>query len=258
MALVSLIDADTNRSYFSEKLALERTIHECSSTYWEECECLEDSKEATREGWVDHIQQHNSLWGYNDTEGENAEMDESESFYSVCALEDMPNLQKQDPEFAELVIYLSTGDLPVSDKSARKIVMIMYQLTVEGDILWHFYLPRARHKRIKLLPVKEFCVPLSIKLDTFRSYHEQGTSYKNPEAAFETNRQKYFWFDLYLDTQMYCKQCRSCLMAKKNHFQARFHSISYCEFCDKILADISWPAKTDSEGYRFCIMAMSL
>ena len=36
----------------------------------------------------------------------------------------MPFLQKQNSELAEIINYLGTGDLPISDKAARKIVMI--------------------------------------------------------------------------------------------------------------------------------------
>ena len=49
-------------------------------------------------------------------------------------------MQRQDPELAEIITYLSTGDLPMSDKAARKILMIEDQFTLDDGVLWHFLL----------------------------------------------------------------------------------------------------------------------
>ena len=63
-------------------------------------------------------------WGYRrcdeDTEEVENEKEEKDIYHSVCALKDMPLMQRQDPELAEIITYLSTGDLPASDKAARK------------------------------------------------------------------------------------------------------------------------------------------
>ena len=44
-------------------------------------------------------------------------------------------LQKQDPELAEIINYLGAGVLPISDKSARKIVMIADQFALIDNVL---------------------------------------------------------------------------------------------------------------------------
>ena len=49
------------------------------------------------------------------------EIHEGDIFNSVFALEDMPFLQKEDPEVAEMITYLSTDNLHISDRSARTI-----------------------------------------------------------------------------------------------------------------------------------------
>ena len=74
---------------------------------------------AGTKGSVEHSENHD--WegigdivnGYEDTEVEN-EKEEKDIYHSVCALEDMPLMQRQDPELAEIITYLSTGDLPAS------------------------------------------------------------------------------------------------------------------------------------------------
>ena len=52
--------------------------------------------------------------GYEEENGDER-LGEIESFNYVFALEDMPCLQKQDPELAEIVNYLGAGHLPLSD-----------------------------------------------------------------------------------------------------------------------------------------------
>ena len=63
------------------------------------------------------------------------EKEEKDSYHSVCALEDMPLMQRQAPELAEIITYLSTGNLPASDKVARKILMIEDQFTLDDGVL---------------------------------------------------------------------------------------------------------------------------
>ena len=119
--------------------------------------------------------------GYEEENGDER-LGEIESFNYVFPLEDMPVLQKQDPELAEITNYLGAGHLPISDKSARKIVMIAEQFALVDNVLWHFYSPKSRHTKRKLIPTKQLCIPLSLKLDILKLYHEQGSSHKNPEA----------------------------------------------------------------------------
>ena len=195
------------------------------------------------------------LGGYEEENGDER-LGIIESFYSVFALEDIPFLQKQETELAEIINYLGTGDLPISDKSARKIVMIADQFALDDNVHCHFYSPKSRYRKRRLTPIKQLCIPLSLKLDILKLYDEQSSSHKSPKALFETLSQKYFWFNLYSDTQLYCKQCRGCLMVKKRTHPNKtpLHSFESCEFWDKILADISGQFKTDSLGNRYCIM----
>ena len=74
--------------------------------------------------------------GYEEENGDER-LGEIESFNYVFVL-DMPVVQKQDPELAEIINYLGAGDLPISDESARKIVMIAAQFARVDNVLWHF------------------------------------------------------------------------------------------------------------------------
>ena len=124
------------------------------------------------------------LGGYERENGDER-LAEIESFYSLFSLEDMPVLQTQNTELAEINNYLNTGKLPISDKSARKIVVIPDQFTQVDNVVWHFYSLMSRHRKRRLIPIKQLCIPLSLKLYILKLYHEQGSSHKSPEALFE-------------------------------------------------------------------------
>ena len=152
-----------------------------------------------------------------------------------------------------MITYLSTSDLPISDRSTRTILMLADQFTLDGGVLWHFVIPKFRHGRRKPLPLKQLCIPAALKLDILKYFHGQGSSNKSAEALFETIRQSYFWFHLYSDKLLYCRQRQGCLMAKKRTRPNKtpLHCLESCVFY-KILADISGPFTTDSAGYRCC------
>ena len=98
----------------------------------------------------------------------------------------------------------------MSDKAERKILIIEDQFTLDDRVLWHFFAPKSRHAKRSLLPLQQLCVPSILKLDILKSFNEQGSSHKSAETLFETIRQKYFWFNLFSDTLLYCKQCTDC------------------------------------------------
>ena len=146
----------------------------------------------------------------------------------------------------------------MSDKATRKILMMEDQFTLDDGVLWHFFAHKLRHGKRRLIPLRQLCVPSILKLDILKSFHEQGTSHKCAEALFETIRQKYFWFHLYSDTLLYCKQCRGCFMAKKRTHPNKtpLHCLESCDFFYKILADISGPLKCNSSGNKYCLMVI--
>ena len=80
-----------------------------------------------------------TVGGYDATNNEEEEIHEGVSFNSVFALEDMPFLQKEGPDLVGMITYLSTGDLSISDRSARTILMLADQFTLDGGVLWHFF-----------------------------------------------------------------------------------------------------------------------
>ena len=100
--------------------------------------------------WKDIL---DTVSGYNVAEDVEKEIEEKDTFYSVFALEDMPLMQRQDPKLAEIITYLSTGDLPMSDKAERKILMMEDQFTLHDGVLWHLFSPKSRHTKRRIIPL---------------------------------------------------------------------------------------------------------
>ena len=87
---------------------------------------------------------------YEDTEEVGKEIEETDIYHLVCALEDMPLMGRKDPELSAIITYLSPGDLPASDKAAWKILIIGDQFTLDEGVLWHFFAPISRHAKRSL------------------------------------------------------------------------------------------------------------
>ena len=79
-------------------------------------------------------------------------------------------MQRQDPKLAEIITYLSTGDLPMSDKAARKILMIEDQFTLDDGVLSHFFAPKSRHAKRSIIRLRKLCVPSILKLDILNPF----------------------------------------------------------------------------------------
>ena len=107
-------------------------------------EAMERGENIGTKGSGGHSQSHDwndirdIVGGYEDAEDVEKEREKENTFYSVFALEDMLLMQRQDQELAEIITYLSTGDLLMSDKATRKILMMEDQITMDNGVLWHF------------------------------------------------------------------------------------------------------------------------
>ena len=117
--------------------------------------------------------------------------------------------------------------------------------------------PKSSHGRRKLLPLKQLCIPATLKLDILKYFHEQGSSHKSAEALFETIR--HFFGFIY--TQILCcivGNVRSILWLRKEHTRIKRNCIvwNHVGFFYKILADISSPFKMNSAGNRYCLMVL--
>lgn len=176
-----------------------------------------------------------------------------------CSQQETCYVAKQDPEQAEIITHLSTGELIISDKSARKVVMVADRFTLDDGVLWYFYCPISRHGKRRLIPLRQLCIPLTLRLDILKSFHEQGSTHKCTEALrqFDKNILGFIYIPIRSSTvNKQYPRCSRCLMAKKRtHLQRNpLHCLESHGFWDKILVDISGPLKTDSQGHRYCLM----
>ena len=50
---------------------------------------------------------------------------------------------ERGPNLAGIIAYVSTGDLRVSDRSARKVLLLTDQFTLDSGVHWHFFVPKS-------------------------------------------------------------------------------------------------------------------
>ena len=112
-----------------ESQRVESVGNACAETGKQDDEAIERGESVGTEGSSGHIEGQgwkdilDTVSGYKAAVDVEKDIEEEEdTFYSVFLLEDMPLMQRQDPELAKIITYLSTGDLPMSDKDARKIL----------------------------------------------------------------------------------------------------------------------------------------
>ena len=134
----------------------------------------------------------------------------------------MPFLQKEDPDLAGMITYLSTGDLPISDRSARTILMLADQFTLDGGVLWHFLFLNDRRK---LLPLKQLCITANLKLDILKSFMNKDLAINRQKHCLRELDRNIFGFTY---TQIHCcivGSVRGVLWLRKEHTRIRRHCI---------------------------------
>ena len=109
-----------------------------------------------------------------------------------------------------MITHLSTGDLPISERSARKILMLA-DYTGWWCSLAFFY-PKSRHGRRKLLPLKQLYIPATLKLDILKSFMNKDLAINRQKHCLRQLDRKMFDF---ICTLLYCRHCKKSLMAKK-------------------------------------------
>ena len=66
---------------------------------------------------------------------------------------DIPNEQRQCPDFKDIIEYLETGTLTENDVAARRIVLDNEQYTLIDNTLHHLHTPRQKRKDLSLIHI---------------------------------------------------------------------------------------------------------
>lgn len=132
----------------------------------------------------------------------------------------LQDLQREDPEYQQLINYLTNDELPSTVKDARRLLILVQDYILENGVLFHLWYPKGKgHKKERV--IKQLCVPHTLRNDILLSYHDSVLAcHMATERCFQTIRMKYYWKSMYQDIKTYIETCEECQKSKR-HYQGK-------------------------------------
>jgi hypothetical protein len=131
-----------------------------------------------------------------------------------------PNLNEytsqvwQCPDFAPMMKFLTSGQLPQNDDGARKVALSSTNYIIFDDALYHFHTPRAKNVSKAVAVVKQLCVPTPLRPEIASGLHE-----KNGRIGFDRlyalSSSKFFWPGMYTYLRQHVLTCLECQQSKR-------------------------------------------
>jgi len=115
---------------------------------------------------------------------------------------DIPNEQRQCPDFKDIIEYLETGTLTENDVAARRIVLDSEQYTVIDNTLYHLHTPRQKRKDQVSSVVRQLCLQRRLRDEVTKTSHDNN-GHIGFDKLYEAIRVKYFWPRMYADLSEY-------------------------------------------------------
>ena len=123
----------------------------------------------------------------------------------------LEELQRNDAVWKPYFAYLEDNILPDNDKDAKRIVLESQHFAIVDNILCRMYRPR---KRSPEYIIKQICIPAILKDEILKEVHSNplatGGCHWGFDRTYALLLEKYFWFSMSKDAQVYCKTCQTC------------------------------------------------
>lgn len=131
---------------------------------------------------------------------------------------DLIKSQRDDAELLPYIKYLEYHEIPENQKVAKQVKTESQHFALENKVLFHFYYPRGKCHKIDN-QVKQLVIPLSLRDDLLRSYHDSITAcHQSVERTYSVLKQNYFWHSMYKDISSdYVKSCLVCQQSKRQY-----------------------------------------
>ena len=105
-------------------------------------------------------------------------------------------LQRRDPDLADLIDYLESINLPDKDKLARSLLLTIdeYYLSDDG-LLFHLWTPRrSRH----ITTYQQLVIPAALRYEVLTWAHDDPTAgHFGTVKTYETLRTRYYWHNMW-------------------------------------------------------------
>ncbi|PIK54034.1 hypothetical protein BSL78_09063 [Apostichopus japonicus] len=194
-------------------------------------------------------------------------MVECQLFYAnsptVCTVDVPPNiteLQRSCQDFAELINYMETGNLPANEQVAKRISIESNQYVLYNDVLYHLYQPRTRKITPSDHTIKQLAVPASLREDILLSFHDStvGGGHQGFDRTYNTIRMKYYWPRMYVDVEKYVQSCEPCQKAKRaiHSHKAPLQPLPVVDVFQRWHMDILGPLTPSPEGFKYILLVV--
>jgi transposase InsO family protein len=137
---------------------------------------------------------------------------------AVCALDNLPSLQRDCPDLLPIIEYLESQSLPDDDKLARRVILQSEQFVLDDDgTLYHLFQPRTKHVDRNLSFTRQVAVPTSLRLEVLQACHDNNFAgaHVGIDRVYANLRLRYFWRCMYSDVVAYVTSCDACQRAKR-------------------------------------------
>jgi len=115
---------------------------------------------------------------------------------------DIPDAQRQYPDFKDIIAYLEQGSLPDDDIATRKTMAESEDYTLLDDKLYHLHTPRQKQKSKLQSVTQQLCLPRTVTDTVVKAYHDDN-SHIGFDKLYESIRSKYYWPRMYADLSDY-------------------------------------------------------
>ena len=164
-------------------------------------------------------------------------------------------LQRNDPDLSDLIVYLETSKLPDHNGPARSLLLTIddYFLSDEG-LLFHLWTPQGRRRATTY---QQLVVPPALRYELLVWAHDDPTGgHFGTVKTYEKLRTRYYWRKMFSDVNHWCRSCCDCAMRKspRNRHKAPLLPIPVQDAFDRLACDIIRPFPPSKLGNRYVVV----
>ena len=164
-------------------------------------------------------------------------------------------LQRNDPDLSDLIVYLETSKLPDHNGPARSLLLTIddYFLSDEG-LLFHLWTPQGRRRATTY---QQLVVPPALRYELLVWAHDDPTGgHFGTVKTYEKLRTRYYWRKMFSDVNHWCRSCCDCAMRKspRNRHKAPQLPIPVQDAFDRLACDIIGPFPPSKLGNRYVVV----
>jgi hypothetical protein len=171
--------------------------------------------------------------------------------------ENIASLQRDCPDFKQIIEYLETGQLPEQADQAKRIQNLSREYDMLNGTLVHFYQPRQKTPTADNRFITQIAMPKILRNDVLTSYHDSiaGGAHRGLQNTFAAIRLKYYWPRMYQQIHDYIKGCEVCQQAKVSRTDkpAPLHPLPVDEKWSRIHMDFIGPLPK-SNGFSHILL----